>query len=536
MQADCTILFTFHLWFFLFLANLLLMIDSLTKQLSRGSYAATLQPETQDQAFRKNGAFDPFGFSGSKDFLSYLKDQNHTIEQNREEKRLQKEAVTRRQDEQARSEKADRNERTDKESAKQEESVKETESNKSQKEEPENETRRSEENKKQGEPDKTEKSGETSAKQSDSDDQSEVSKAAEQLKEAKNQQKEEKVNSPKEPLLADIAGKLEKKVLSQIPVASKETDSQAQLARNKYNIVDKKEAGGSAEILKALKELNLQKEQTAKTAQAEAVKTEKTVSDTKVTAAATQVSADSKTTLKETAAGTENHTVKITDANWSVVGKADAKHQGRSGDQGNSKNQSQNNQINQAAFNSVNQSVGNTDSSGSFFYDALKNSAKPEAQLKPSFEGLVEKARVNLGPDGKSSAMIRLNPEELGRMLLDLKMKGNQVTASVVVETPAAMKKLKEELELLKFELQQKGFQVENIQIKLRETFESFAHKDPSQNFSAQNENKDPSEKSENSDPSNEETANHAAVAGYEESEMISGASELHEGAINIAV
>ena len=91
------------------------------------------------------------------------------------------------------------------------------------------------------------------------------------------------------------------------------------------------------------------------------------------------------------------------------------------------------------------------------------------------FNKLVERARINLGPDGRSSASIRLNPPHLGRMTLNLQMQNNHMHARLVVETEAASKLIQSELDTLRQELKSQGIQVESFQIRVRESAGSFS-------------------------------------------------------------
>jgi len=85
------------------------------------------------------------------------------------------------------------------------------------------------------------------------------------------------------------------------------------------------------------------------------------------------------------------------------------------------------------------------------------------------FNDLVEKARMNFGADGKSSASIRLRPEHLGNITLNLRMDKNQLEASVVVENKTAARLMQDELEHLRTELKFHGIQVDQLAVRIRE-------------------------------------------------------------------
>jgi flagellar hook-length control protein FliK len=92
---------------------------------------------------------------------------------------------------------------------------------------------------------------------------------------------------------------------------------------------------------------------------------------------------------------------------------------------------------------------------------------------KKQFEKMVEQARVRLGSNGSSTAQIRMNPEHLGRLQLDLVMKDNVINGRVLVENQQAFKFIKEDIELLRQELAKHGIQLESLNIKTRESMQS---------------------------------------------------------------
>ncbi|MBL8018519.1 MAG: flagellar hook-length control protein FliK [Leptospirales bacterium] len=90
-------------------------------------------------------------------------------------------------------------------------------------------------------------------------------------------------------------------------------------------------------------------------------------------------------------------------------------------------------------------------------------------ETKHLFNQLVEKARINLGSDGQSSASLRLKPEQLGSVTLNLKVYGNVVEAKVLVENDSVKKLVKDEMDQLQRELKRQGFSVDAIEIRVRE-------------------------------------------------------------------
>lgn len=85
------------------------------------------------------------------------------------------------------------------------------------------------------------------------------------------------------------------------------------------------------------------------------------------------------------------------------------------------------------------------------------------------FNELVQKAVVNLRSDGGSTASIRMNPESLGSVTLNLQVNRTEVFAQVVVESDAARKLVSDELDRMRGELKAHGINVESVRISVRE-------------------------------------------------------------------
>ncbi len=163
---------------------------------------------------------------------------------------------------------------------------------------------------------------------------------------------------------------------------------------------------------------------------------------------------------------------------------------------------------------SAGQGSGN-DSSGSFggrsdFLRNLQNHTKEigerkETQAKDSqFNSLVRKARLKMGPEGTSSASIRLRPEALGELTMDIRVNRNHVEAKLLVDNEAAMKWIKDEIENLRHELKTHGVHVDQFSVKIKEqdAASSFLHDDNSteQNLAG---NEDPSGNKKGNDSNN---------------------------------
>ena len=108
---------------------------------------------------------------------------------------------------------------------------------------------------------------------------------------------------------------------------------------------------------------------------------------------------------------------------------------------------------------------------------------------RKQFQQMVEQARVRMGPDGRSTAQIRMNPENLGRMHLDLVMKDNVISGRLIVENQQAFKMIQEDIENLRQELARHGIQLENLSVKTRESLQSQLQQDNRQSMQFQQEN-----------------------------------------------
>jgi flagellar hook-length control protein FliK len=82
---------------------------------------------------------------------------------------------------------------------------------------------------------------------------------------------------------------------------------------------------------------------------------------------------------------------------------------------------------------------------------------------------LAVRAKINVTADGNSTAAIRLNPENLGYMTLNLKITDNKAEGKILVENPAAMKMIRDEIESLRQELKAQGIQLEQFTVTMKE-------------------------------------------------------------------
>lgn len=117
----------------------------------------------------------------------------------------------------------------------------------------------------------------------------------------------------------------------------------------------------------------------------------------------------------------------------------------------------------------------NLDRSTPVFAELLKPQIAPAEReklahdTKDLFNQLVQKARVNYGSDGSTHASIRLRPEQLGNVTLNLKVNGSAVEARLLVENDSVRKLVNEEIDSLQRELKRQGFSVDAIEIRVRD-------------------------------------------------------------------
>lgn len=157
----------------------------------------------------------------------------------------------------------------------------------------------------------------------------------------------------------------------------------------------------------------------------------------------------------------------------------------------------------------------------------LPAASEPKAltETRESFSKLVERAKINVALDGSSTASMRLKPEQLGNVTLNLRVVGSQVEAKLIVESEHVKKMMKEEIEQLAVELKRQGFSVDAIEIRVREPSEESAFP------FAQNP------ESENRDPrAGTGTFWASSNAAGENFEYGAESAEQWEGAVNLAV
>ncbi len=158
------------------------------------------------------------------------------------------------------------------------------------------------------------------------------------------------------------------------------------------------------------------------------------------------------------------------------------------------------------------------------------------------FSDLVDRARVNLGPDGRSTASIQLKPEHLGRMTLNLELQEGRLQAKLLVDNPEAERLLRQDVDTLRRELKAQGIQLETFAVRLREptaTFEAKTGQDGTGNFFTgmgfEGEARRGSDREDGQRPG----ASHRGAASFEDSASayaeLSVTSTLEQGTLNVS-
>ncbi len=86
---------------------------------------------------------------------------------------------------------------------------------------------------------------------------------------------------------------------------------------------------------------------------------------------------------------------------------------------------------------------------------------------------LAVKAKINISSDGSSTASVRMHPENLGFMTLNLKISEGKAEGRILVENQTAMKLIRDEIETLKTELRNQGISLESFTVRVRDSASS---------------------------------------------------------------
>lgn len=110
-------------------------------------------------------------------------------------------------------------------------------------------------------------------------------------------------------------------------------------------------------------------------------------------------------------------------------------------------------------------------------FDAMKALERPataqelEKGVRNGLNELVKKANVQIGQQGNASAQIRMNPDHLGFMSVDMKVEQNRVVLKILVDREDVLEQLKKDLDVLRAEFGKSGLQIDSLSLKLRESF-----------------------------------------------------------------
>lgn len=107
------------------------------------------------------------------------------------------------------------------------------------------------------------------------------------------------------------------------------------------------------------------------------------------------------------------------------------------------------------------------------FINNLENAAEidemtqiEQAQFREIAFQVVEQVRVNISPDTTSMEM-QLNPENLGRVAINISSKAGVMTAEITTENQQAKEAIESQLQILKESIEERGVRVEAIEVKV---------------------------------------------------------------------
>jgi flagellar hook-length control protein FliK len=106
--------------------------------------------------------------------------------------------------------------------------------------------------------------------------------------------------------------------------------------------------------------------------------------------------------------------------------------------------------------------------SGKKSEDTSESAPKPgisREEWKANMDRMVQSARISILSQGKSQAEIRLNPEELGKMILKISVNQDKVDGKILVESEAIKALLQNDLSNLREDLRANGLNLGSLQI-----------------------------------------------------------------------
>lgn len=93
------------------------------------------------------------------------------------------------------------------------------------------------------------------------------------------------------------------------------------------------------------------------------------------------------------------------------------------------------------------------------------SSLTSQKEIKENLEKLIKTAKIQIINQGKSQAEIRMNPEELGRMILKISVNKDKVEGKIFVESESVKSALQADMGQLKEDLKNNGLHLQSLSI-----------------------------------------------------------------------
>jgi flagellar hook-length control protein FliK len=139
------------------------------------------------------------------------------------------------------------------------------------------------------------------------------------------------------------------------------------------------------------------------------------------------------------------------------------------------------------------------------FFAASQSALTPDVDTSSNLDRLVQVLRSNLG-QRQSQITVRLDPPDLGKMKVDVKLVNNNLNLSIVTETKEAAETLTNRMDTLKQNLEQNGISLGKVEVVSHSNNSSHAqnqnwqqdgHSQNHNGFSFQQHNQNPSQNSD---------------------------------------
>lgn len=168
----------------------------------------------------------------------------------------------------------------------------------------------------------------------------------------------------------------------------------------------------------------------------------------------------------------------------------------------NHNNKSENGKVKIASNNTQEVSVTNVNTDKALTFDKIIESKQSKDNIQSSVLDQVNNKLSTEFSKNSSKITIALNPENLGKVNITLKSQGGVITAQIIAENSDVKDELSKGLESLKQSLSEKGVNVDNLTVKVQETYQSNTN-NSDQNFN-QNSSKFTQANHQNSDPNSQ--------------------------------